>query len=66
MFRKITLAAAIAGLALAPASASLAREAAPVEGGSSLGGESTIFFLAGLAVIALAVVLLPEDQPASP
>lgn len=66
MFRKTILAAAAVGLAVAPVGASLAREAAPIEGKNTLGGESTVFFLAGIAVIALAVIFLPEDQPASP
>lgn len=66
MIRKIALTGAAVGLAAAPLGASFAREAAPVEGENGLGGQSTLFFLAGIAVVALAVVLLPEDQPASP
>lgn len=66
MIRKTALALAAAGLAAAPVGASLAREAAPVEGESRLAGQSTLFFLAGIAIIALAVLFLPEDQPASP
>lgn len=66
MTRKTALLAAAAGLATAPFGASLAREAAPVSGENTLAGQSTLFFLAGIAVIALAVVFLPEDQPASP
>ncbi len=64
--RKIALALAAAGLAVAPVGASLARETAPVKDENALAGQSTLFFLAGIAVIALAVVFLPEDQPASP
>lgn len=66
MFRKITLAAAAVGLVATPIGASMAREAAPVSGQNELAGQGTLFFLAGIAVIALAVVLLPEDRPASP
>ena len=66
MIRKTALAAAAAGLVVAPAGASLVRQAAPVDGESALAGQSTPFFLAGIAIIALAVVFLPEDQPASP
>lgn len=66
MVRKIFLAAAAVGLAAAPVGASLARETAPVEGESRLAGQSTMFFLAGIAITALAVVFLPEDQPTSP
>lgn len=66
MIRKIALACATAGLAAAPLGATLAREAAPVAGENELAGQGTVFFLAGIAIIALAVVLLPEDQPASP
>lgn len=64
--RKIVLFCAAAALATAPFGASLAREAAPVSGENELAGQSTVFFLAGIAIIALAVVFLPEDQPASP
>lgn len=66
MLRKIALAAAAAGLSIAPLGATFARESAPVSGENELAGQGTIFFLAGIAIIALAVVLLPEDQPASP
>lgn len=66
MTRKIALFTAAAGLVTAPVGASLARESAPVSGQNALAGQSTLFFLAGIAIIALAVVFLPEDQPASP
>lgn len=66
MVRKIALAFATVGFAAAPLGASLAREAAPVAGENELKGQGTLFFLAGIAVIALAVVFLPEDRPASP
>ena len=66
MNRKLAFALATAGLALAPLGASLAREAAPVADESRLAGQSTAFFLAGIAVVVLAVVFLPEDKPASP
>ena len=66
MTRKIALLAAAAGLAAAPVGASLARDAAPVADENELAGQSTVFFLAGISIIALAVVFLPEDQPASP
>lgn len=70
MVRKLFAAVAAAGLVAAPIGATFAREAAPISDENALGGvgtsQGTIFFLAGLAIIALAVVLLPEDQPASP
>lgn len=66
MFRTFAYAAAATGIALAPIGATLAREAAPVSGENQLAGQGTIFFLAGIALVALAVVFLPEDQPASP
>lgn len=66
MFRTSALAAAAAGLLFAPVAVAAAREAAPVAGENGLAGQGTMFFLAGIAVIALAVVFLPEDQPASP
>ena len=67
MVRQIALVAGIAGLVAAPvAAAGIARTSQPVTGESALKGQGTIFFLAGIAIIALAVVFLPEDQPASP
>ena len=66
MTRKISLVVAAAGLAVAPVGASLARESAPVAGENELAGQGTLFFLGGIALIALAIVLLPEDRPASP
>lgn len=66
MTRRIALGAATAALVAAPVGGSLAREAAPVRGQNQLVGQETAFFLAGIAIIALAIVLLPEDQPASP
>lgn len=64
--RLALIAGATALGAVTIASSALAREAAPVEGEQGLAGQGTLFFLAGIAVIALAVVLLPEDEPASP
>lgn len=56
-----------AALAAAPiAAAPVTREAAPIAQEQGLAGQGTLFFLAGIALLALAVVLLPEDQPASP
>jgi hypothetical protein len=59
--------AAAIGLVAAPIAATAAdRAAAPISGESALKGQGTLFFLAGIAVIALAVAFLPEDEPASP
>lgn len=66
MVRKFPFVLAAAGLLALPFGATVAREAAPVAGESELAGQGTPFFLAGIALIALAVVFLPEDQPASP
>ena len=66
MFPKSFLIAAGAGLVFAPVASAAVRETAPVSGESGLAGQGTLFFLAGIALVALAVVLLPEDQPASP
>lgn len=66
MFRNFALATAAAGLAAAPLGAAPVREAAPISGENGLSGQGTIFFLAGIVLIALAVVFLPEDRPASP
>lgn len=67
MIRKTALAAAAIGLAAAPFAASaVVRSAAPVAGESELAGQGTLFFLGGIAFVALAVLLLPQDKPASP
>ncbi|WP_133364823.1 hypothetical protein [Qipengyuania sediminis] len=65
--RSLLTGAAAAALAATPIAAEgLVRQSAPVDGEQALAGQGTLFFLAGMALIALAVVLLPEDQPASP
>ena len=65
--RSFLMGGAAAALAATPIAAeALVREAAPIDGEQGLAGQGTLFFLAGIALIALAVVLLPEDQPASP
>lgn len=67
MTGKFALAAA--GLAtgtLPIAAVGATRLAAPVSGESALAGQGTLFFLGAIALVALAVVLLPEDRPASP
>lgn len=67
MVRRFAFAAALLGMVSAPIAASaVTRKAAPVSDENGLAGQGTLFFLAGIAVVALAVVLLPEDQPASP
>jgi hypothetical protein len=67
MTRRFALAAALVGTVSAPIAASaVTRDAAPVADENGLAGQGTLFFLAGIAIVALAVVLLPEDQPASP
>lgn len=67
MVRRLISAAALLGMVCAPIAASaVTREAAPVSGENGLSGQGTVFFLAGIAFVALAVAFLPEDQPASP
>ncbi len=67
MVRQFAYATALLGLVSAPFAASaVTREAAPVSDENGLAGQGTLFFLAGIAIVALAVVLLPEDEPASP
>lgn len=67
MVRRLALAIAMLGMVSAPiAAAAVTRQAAPISDENGLAGQGTLFFLAGIAVVALAVVLLPEDQPASP
>ncbi|GMM93300.1 hypothetical protein [Qipengyuania sp. MTN3-11] len=74
--KRIVLASAAMALAAAPVTAQQARavpvrDAAPVEGsnalGGALGGESTLFFVLGIAAVAAAIVFLSEDDdPVSP
>lgn len=59
-------AAALATAAVPVAASAVIRPAAPVRGESELVGQGTLFVLGVVAAIALAVVVLPEDQPASP
>jgi hypothetical protein len=69
MTGKLALGAAALALAASPLAARAgSRMAAPVEDANGLQGQGTPFFLAGIALIALAVVFLPEDgdEPASP
>ena len=67
MTGKLALSTATLGLVLSPIAAVAAnRAAAPVAGENRLAGQGTLFFLAGIAIVALAVLFLPEDQPASP
>lgn len=67
MVRKLAMAVALFGTASAPIAASaVTRQSAPISDENGLAGQGTLFFLAGIAIVALAVVLLPEDQPASP
>lgn len=68
MFRKIVLAGSAAALLATPVIASAdTRSSAPVEGASELAGQATILFIAGIAAVAAAIVLLSEDDdPVSP
>lgn len=64
--RKITLLAAALGLAAAPlASQAIARDAAPVESESALGGTGAILGAMGVAV-AIATVILVTDGDDNP
>lgn len=65
--RKFVLGLAAIGLVASPLAAqAVSRQAAPVEDANGLAGQGSLFFLLGIAVVAAAVVLLPEDSPASP
>lgn len=67
MTKTFPLLFAAASVAIAPVAATAAsRAAAPVERENGISGSGNLFFLAAIAVVAAAVVLLPEDQPASP
>lgn len=71
MVRNLAFIGVALALASAPVAGSLAaqnRANAPVAGASGLKGQSTGVFLAGIAAVVLAVVLLPDTNknPASP
>ena len=69
MLRKMAFASGALALAAAPvaAQADLSRSVAPVEGESELQGQSTLFFVLGIAAVAAAIVVLSEDDdPTSP
>lgn len=71
MVRNLAFIGVALALASAPVAGSLAaqsRASAPIEGASGLKGQSTTVFLAGIAAVVLAVVLLPDTNknPASP
>lgn len=64
--RKIALLTAALGLAAAPlASQALARDTAPVEGESALGGTGAILGAMGVAVIVATIILVTDgnDDP---
>ena len=70
MFRKLALIGSAFALASLPVAGTLAaqeRASAPVQHANGLKGQNTVVFLAAIAVVALAVVLLPEGNknPAS-
>lgn len=66
MIRNFALATAAAALVSVPIGASaVERAVAPIEGEARLNGDGTLFLVATIAVVAAAVVLLP-DEPASP
>lgn len=73
MIRRSLAAIATLGLVAAPLAAGqaqgLLRSSAPVVDGSELSANSNLFFFAGIALVAAAIVLLAEDEegaPASP
>lgn len=69
-FRKLTLASAALGLAIAPvaAQAAPARTSAPVEEASDAGRTSTFAIIAALIIVALAVLVATNNgnEPQSP
>ncbi|MCV0382505.1 MAG: hypothetical protein K5799_03485 [Erythrobacter sp.] len=66
--RRLVLPIATLALVASPLGAQVAlRDTAPVEGANELGGESSLVFIAGIAVVAAAIVFLSEDDdPVSP
>lgn len=70
MKRILLAAAATVGLVAAPLAANqsqaLVRASAPVEQGENLSADSNLFFIAGIAAVAAAIVLLAEDEEGAP
>ena len=67
--RKLLAAAGAAALIAAPLSAGVepfARSSAPVDGASELANNSSLLFLAGIAAVAAAVLLLSVDEEDTP
>lgn len=67
--RKILAAAGAAALITAPLTAGpapLARSSAPAEDASDIGARSSLLFIAGIAVVAAAVLLLSVDEDDEP
>lgn len=71
MIRNLVLASAAFALAATPVAAQqiraeIQRQSAPVKGQNDLGGENTLFFIIGIAVVAASIFLLSEnDDPVS-
>ena len=66
-FRTLAIAAAALGLAAAPVAAETIRTAAPVTGQSELEGNSSVFYILGVAAIIAGIVIVAsdDDEPAS-
>lgn len=71
MIRKLVLASAGFAMAATPVAAQqiraeIQRQSAPASAGNELGGDNTLFFFAGIAVVAASIFLLSEnDDPVS-
>ncbi len=71
MLRKLALAGAGMALVATPlaaeqVAAELSRDTAPIAGESELAGQSTIFYVLGIAAVVAAVILLAEDDDDDP
>lgn len=66
--RRLVLPIATLALVASPLGAQVVvRDTAPVSGANGIGGESSLVFIAGIAVVAAAIVFLSEDDdPVSP
>lgn len=66
-FRNLAMACAALGLVAAPVAAETIRTAAPITGESELEGNSSVFYILGVAAIIAGIIIVAsdDDEPAS-
>lgn len=64
--RSLAIVAATLGLATAPVAAEAVRDAAPVENASENGGNSTVFYVLGVAAVIAAVIIAASGNNNDP